>query len=127
MSTPFGYDITLPVGASALDRYKLVKTPAGVVVSAASTDDCIGVIQDGAAANATEATVRIFGVTRVLAHDGSITKGQPLVAAAAGRVDGWASTSTNPIIGIALEASAAQDDEILAFIGTPGMYAGEAA
>lgn len=113
----FGYDITLPVGASALDRYKLVKTPGGVVVSAAVTDDCIGVIQDGASANATEATVRIFGVTRALAHDGSITKGQLLSANAAGRVDGHDGTTANPVIGFALEASSAQDDEILIFLG----------
>lgn len=117
----FGYDITLPVGASALDQFKLVKTPGAVVVSAATTDDCVGIIQDGADASATAAKVRVFGITKALAHDGSITKGQLLSANAAGRVDGHSGTSTEPIIGIALEASAAQDDEILIFL-VPGGF-----
>lgn len=117
----FGYDLTLPVGASALDQFKLVKTPGGVVVSAATSDDCIGVIQDGADASATAARVRVFGVTYALAHDGSITKGQLLMANAAGRVDGHDGTSTNPTIGVALEASGAQDDEILIFL-VPGGF-----
>lgn len=119
-------DITLPVGASALTQYELVKTVGGVVVSAAATDDCLGVVQNGADANADGVTVRIFGVSRIVAH-GAITKGAGLVPAAAGRIDEHDGTTANPIVGIALEAATAQDDEILAFIGGPHMLAGPAA
>lgn len=108
---------TLPAGASALSQYALVKTPAGVVVSAAVTDDCIGVVQNGADADATEVEVCLFGKTRAIAHDGNISKGDLLMAEASGRVDGHDGTTANPVIGVALEDSNAQDDEILIFLG----------
>lgn len=120
-SADFGYDVTFPVGASALAQFKLVKTPGGLVVGADAADDCLGIVQNGYDASAAEANVRVFGVTYALAHDGSIAKGDLLEAAAAGRVDTHQGTSTDPIIGIALEASGAQDDEILIFL-VPGGF-----
>lgn len=121
-----GFDITLPVGAGALTAYQLVKTPAGVVQSAANTDDCIGVIQNGAAANDATCTVRIFGVTRVQVT-AAVAVGASLMPGAAGQVTTHDGTSTKPIIGIALEAATAANDEILAFIGCAHMLAGPAA
>jgi len=113
--------VDFPVGASALAQFKLVKTPGGLVVGAAATDDCVGVVQDGADANAAGVSVCIFGETSALAHDGDIAKGEFLEAAAAGRVDTHSTTSTKPIIGIALEDSAAQDDEIRIFLFPQGI------
>lgn len=102
-----------PVGASALTQYQLVKTPGGLVEGAASTDDCIGIVQNGYAANATNALVQIGeGETFGIAHDGDITAGDLLEAAAAGRLDTHSGTSTKPVIARALEDSSAQDDEI---------------
>ena len=126
MSADFGYDITDTVGAVAVTQYDLVKTAGALVVSAAVTDDCIGVVQDGAAIGAL-VRVRIFGVTRVVAADDSISAFQDLSPAADGQVDGHAGTTTHPIVGMALEASAAQADEILAFIGFHSFRAGYAA
>lgn len=117
---------TFPAGASALSKGQLVKTPAALVVGAASTDTCIGVVEDGVDANATETPVCLFGVTRVLAHDGDIVKGDLLEAAASGRVDTHSTTSTKPVIGMALEASAAQGDLIEVFL-FPQSDAGPAA
>lgn len=119
----FGYDVTFPVGASALAQFKLVKTPAALVVGADAADDCIGIVQNGYDASAAEANVRIFGVTYALAHDGSISKGDLLECAAAGRVDTYAGTSSDVIIGMALEDSSAQDDEILIFLFNQGFGA----
>ena len=112
---------TFPVGASALSQFQLVKTPGGVVVGAASTDDCVGIVQNGYDADATEAAVCLFGVTFALAHDGAIAKGDFLEAAAAGRVDTHSATSTKPIIGVALEASSAQDHQIRILLYPQGM------
>lgn len=102
-----------PVGASALTQYQLVKTPGGLVEGAASTDDCLGIVQNGYDANATAGAVLIgeaetFGI----AHDGDIAAGELLEAAAAGRLDTHSGTSTKPVIARALEASGAQDDII---------------
>lgn len=117
---------TFPVGAAALAVGQLVKTPAALVEGALSTDTCIGVVEDGYDANATEAAVCLFGITRVQAHDGSIVKGELLEAAAAGRVDTHSTTSTKPVIGMALESSSAQGDLIEIFL-FPQSDAGPAA
>lgn len=102
-----------PVGAGALTQYQLVKTPAGLVVGATSTDDCLGIVQNGYDANATAAAVQIGeGETFGIAHDGSIVAGELLEAAASGRLDTHSGTSTKPVIGRALESSSAQDDII---------------
>lgn len=106
-------DATFPVGASALTKFKLVKLSSNLlVVSAASTDLCKGIVASGYDANATEARVILSGKTFAEAHDGSIVKGDLLEAAAAGRVDTHSTTSTKPVIGVALESSSAQGDFI---------------
>lgn len=114
------------VGAGALTKGLLVKTPAALVVGAASTDTCVGIIEDAADAAATNVAVTLFGITRANAHDGSIARGDLLEAAAAGRVDTHSGTSTKPVVGIALEASSAQDDLIEIFL-FPQSSAGPAA
>lgn len=114
-----------PVGAAALTQYQAVKTPAAIVEGASSTDTLIGIVQNGYDANATEAAVCIFGVTRAKAH-AAITRGDLLETAAAGRVATHSTTSTKPTIGIALEAATAQDDEIEIFL-FPQSDAGPAA
>lgn len=125
MSENFGYDVTMTVGAAAVVATDLVKTPAAIVVTAAVTDDPCGVVMEGAAIGAL-ARVRIFGICRVRAAS-AIAFGEPLQAAAAGEVDNHDGTTTQPIIGTALEAATAANDEILAFIGSHGFRAGFAA
>lgn len=120
------YDLSLTIGASAVEQYDLVKTPAACVVTAAATDDAVGIVQNGYAANATEAKVRVFGITKARAA-GAITVGAPLVPAAAGEVDAHDGTTANPIVGVALEAAGAQGDEILIFLGIHALRAGFAA
>ena len=114
------------VGAGALTKGLLVKTPAALVVGASATDTCIGIIEDSCDAAATNVAVTLFGVTRANAHDGSIARGDLLEAAASGRVDTHSTTSTKPVIGMALEASSAQDDLIEIFL-FPQSDAGPAA
>ncbi len=116
---------TFPVGAGALAQYDAVKTPAALVVGAAATDTLIGIVQDGADANATSVAVCIFGITRAVAH-AAITKGDLLEAAAAGRLATHSTTSTKPVVGVALETATAQDDEIEIFL-FPQSDAGPAA
>ena len=117
---------TFPVGASALTKGKLVKTPGALVVGAAATDTCIGVVEDGADASASECNVCLFGITRVEAHDSSVAKGELLEAAAAGRVDTHSTTSTKPVIGMALEDANSQGHLIEIFL-FPQSDAGPAA
>ena len=117
---------TFPVGASALTKGKLVKTPGALVVAAVSTDTAVGVVEDGASANDTECNVCLFGITRVEAHDNAISKGDLLEAAAAGRVDTHSTTSTKPVIGMALEDSNSQGHLIEVFL-FPQSDAGPAA
>lgn len=114
-----------PVGASALAKTDLVKTPAALVVGAAATDTCIGIVEDGVAANATVCPVCIFGITRARAS-AAITRGDLLEAAAAGEVATHSTTSTKPVVGIALEAATAANDEIEIFL-FPQSDAGPAA
>ena len=104
---------TFTVGAAAVTQYQLVKTPAALVKGAASTDTCVGIVQDGYAIGA-EAAVCLFGVTRAQAST-TITRGDLLEAAAAGQVATHSTTSTKPVIGLALEAATAQNDEIEIF------------
>jgi hypothetical protein len=104
---------TYPVGAAALTQYQLVKTPTALVEGAASTDDCIGIVQNSYAALAVEAAVLIgedetFGI----AFDGDINDGDLLEAAAAGRLDTHSTTSTKPVVARALQDSVAAGDFI---------------
>ena len=112
------------VGNAAVSQYDLVKTPAALVVGAAATDTCVGITQSGAAIGA-DVDVCIFGVTRATAS-AAITRGDLLEAAAAGEVATHSTTSTKPVIGVALEAATAQGDEIEIFLG-PQFDAGPAA
>jgi hypothetical protein len=90
------------VGAAALaDPYLLVKTPAAVVISAAASDAVLGVAQDSAG-NGDQVPVALAGVTKAVAG-AAINKGAVIQPAAAGKV--ITQTSTNPKIGIALEAA----------------------
>ncbi len=106
---------TFPVGASAIAKTDLVKTPAALVVGAAATDTCIGIAENGYDANATEAEICIFGITRARAS-AAITKGDLLEAAAAGEVATHSTTSTKPVVGLALETAGAANDEIEIFL-----------
>lgn len=117
---------TFPVGASALTRGKMVDTATGLVVTTAATDTALGVMEDGAAANATEGNVCLFGITRVEAHDADIAKGDLLELAAAGRVDTHDGTSTKPVVGLALEDANSQGHLIEIFL-FPQSDAGPAA
>lgn len=113
---------TFVAGAAALTKGKLVKTPAAVVVTAVSTDDYVGVVEDGCDASATECNVCLQGITRVEAHDAAIAKGDLLEAAAAGRVDTHSTTSTKPVVGMALEASNSQGHLIEILLFPPGGF-----
>jgi hypothetical protein len=102
-----GFTITVPVGASALERFVLVKTIAGVVVTAANTDIPLGVVQDAAAANDASATIVISGPTLVQAG-AAVSKGDIVSPTSAGECISHAGSQTR--IGFAMEAAAAQGD-----------------
>lgn len=102
--------ITDTVGAAALTKYELVKTPGALVVCAAATDDCVGIVEDGYAIGA-QARVVLQGLTKARAST-TITKGDVLEAAADGEVATHSTTSTKPVIGRALESATAQGDFI---------------
>lgn len=102
---------TFPVGASALSQYDLVSTPGGLVVTTGATVEAVGIVQNGYDANATEAEVCLFGITRAVAS-AAISKGDLLMPAAAGEVATHDGGGTSVHIGVALEAATAQGDEI---------------
>jgi hypothetical protein len=95
-------------GATALTQFALVKTPAGLVVSAADTDVVLGVVQDGAAIGA-RAAVTIFGQTKAIAS-GPIVVGARICPDAAGKVK--TAAAADLVCGIALSAAGADGDEI---------------
>lgn len=93
-------------GATILGQYRLVKTPAALVVSAADTDVCVGVTQSGAAVGA-QAEVCIFGETKAIAS-GAITKGARLAPDAGGKVK--VAAPGDLVIGVARSAAGANND-----------------
>ena len=106
---------TFVVGASDLTQYQLVKTPSALVECAADTDDCVGIVQDGADATS-KASVCVFGVTRAIA-DAAISKGAYLMPGTAGKVLTHNGGTDSPFIGTALEEATADGDEIEIILG----------
>jgi hypothetical protein len=104
--------IAFPVGATALTQFRCVKTPAGLVVSAADTDVVLGIVQDGAAASASAAAVCVFGQTKAIAS-GEILKGARVCPDSSGRVK--TAASGDLVCGIALSAAAVDGDELNIF------------
>lgn len=98
------------VGASALTRYLLCKTKGAAVVSAAKTDVCFGIIQDGADANAPHATFCTGGTTKAIAS-AAIADGALLMPAAGGKVVTYDAAATSVKIGVANQAAGADGDE----------------
>ena len=100
------------VGASALTQFKLCKTVGALVVSAADTDVCYGIIQVDADAAATNVPVVIFGQTRAIGS-GAISKGAKLAPDAAGKVK--TAAAADQVVGEALEACTADGHEFEIF------------
>jgi len=122
-----GESLTIPVSLAAggaIPRGSLMILSTGtLVVSTGATTVPVAVAQDTYASGDIVAGVT-HGYCYMAAHDGAIAVGDRLEPAAAGRVDTHAGTAANTVVGIAWEASAAQDDLILCqFIG-PGIYDG---
>ena len=102
----------------ALTQGQLVKLSGGTVVPNTGSDIPFGVITDDVESGEQASVyVGMGDIVFVEAHDASITQGQYLTAAAAGRVDGAGASGT--FIGRALEASSAQGHLIKAVILTP--------
>lgn len=109
MSKPI-VDTTFTVGATALTRFRVVKTPAALVVGAAATDTVVGIVQDGAAIGG-EAVVRQFGQSTAIAS-AAIAKGVQVGLASAGRVVTWSGTLTDTLLGVSKTAAAADGDHL---------------
>lgn len=104
----------------AIAQYLRVVLSSGVLAAAGATVPCIGTAEDPILAADTVGTVRLrnAGGTRKMVAAGAITLGNPVYAAASGRV---ASTGT-VMEGIALEAAAANGDVIEVLMVTmPGL------
>ena len=104
-------------GASAIAQGKVVKLTAGkTVVTAATTDVAFGVITEDASADG-QAAVAVSGsgaVVLVEAH-AAVALGALLMPAAAGRAA--TATSGKHVLGVALEAAAAQGALIKVVLG----------
>ena len=98
------------VGAAALSRFALCKTPGAAVVTAAATDEPFGIVQDGAAIG--ESALFCFsGHTKAIAS-AAISKGDVLMPAASGRVATHDDGATSVKVAVALTAATAAGDEI---------------
>lgn len=104
-------------GASAIAQGKVVKLSAGkTVVTAANTDVAFGVITEDASADG-QAAVAVAGsgaVVLVEAH-AAVALGANLMPQAAGRAA--TATSGKHVLGVALEAAAAQGALIKVVLG----------
>ena len=103
------------VGAAEVGQFRLMKTPAAVVVSAADTDDCVGITQSGAAANGT-VDLCIFGPTKAIAS-GAINYGVKLAPDSDGRVK--TAAVGDKVIGVSRRAASA-DGDIIDILFNPG-------
>jgi hypothetical protein len=101
---------TFTVGASALTKYQLCKTPSAAVVTAAVTDEPFGVIQDGASATGTALFIT-SGKTKAVAS-AAIAIGAELMPGASGRVTTHDNDAASVKIGQALQAASAAGDII---------------
>ena len=114
------------VGAAALKKGHVVKLTASLlVITAAATDDPIGVMLEDAAIGQAEALVCVGGRCDVLVESG-VTDGEPLQVTTAGRADTHDGTTTQPVLGVARGTSTAQDELIqvdLPIGGFPGVAA----
>jgi hypothetical protein len=107
-----GGNRAFPVGASNISKYMRVKTITGLVVANAA-DLELGVVRDFAVANAAgvDVILRTVEGTMPMVANGVIAAGGTVYSAAAGKVGG-ATTSGASVIGIALNAAAADGDII---------------
>lgn len=110
------HPVTYPVGSTEITANAVVKfTSSALAVATAASAAFIGVIIETGVANGSAAVESTDGaIVLCNAHDSSITEGEWVVPAAAGRVDGIGTltTATQYVLGIALQASTAQDDKI---------------
>jgi len=114
-----GSQCTASADLSAKQFYLVKLNTSGrqVVIGAANSDNVYGVLQSkpkaGEAAN-----VGIFGISKAVAG-AAITAGDPLMSDTSGRV--ITQTSTNPKVGVALEAATVTGQIItIKVIPTPG-------
>lgn len=104
---------SFPVGASAIGKFRAVKTATGLVVGAADTDVILGFTVDGVAANATEANIVTFGEAQAISS-GIIGKGVRVCPDSAGRVKAAAAGDLG--CGWSESAAAVDGDEINIFV-----------
>jgi len=88
---------------------KLASTAGEVIVGAAATDVCFGIVQNDPGA-AEEALIAIHGAVKASA-EASVSYGDELACSTTGRVK-TTTTENDDVIGIALEASSAAGDII---------------
>lgn len=103
----------LATGDLSSQQYKIVKlstaTAGSVKVSAAATDDSIGVLQNDPV-NGQPAVVATGGVTKVLA-EASVTIGAWVASSTTGRAK-VTTTANDNVVGMALDASSSAGDLI---------------
>jgi len=116
---------TLPVDTTEIAKGKCVKLSSSVLIVTTGNEAFVGITTEVGYASKDVRLAGAGSIVLCLAHDNAISEGQWLVAAAAGRVDGIAATTTaiQYLVGIALMASSAQDDLIPVLL-LPGIAVG---
>lgn len=126
-----GANVVLDKGykaGAAITSYRLVKMSDAetVIMSAAATDQSIGVCQEAATAgdatNGRVVNVRLMGISFCRAEGALATVGVPLRSTTAGRVQALAGTAgvNEVVVGILLSTAGTQDD-LVAVLLTPGV------
>lgn len=122
MSSSWGEQITIPAlivgGDVSSSQYHFVKaasTADTVIAVAASTDVVLGVLQDAPDASGEAAMVAGLGVTVIVAGTSLISFGNKLGPNSTGE----AQTGVANLVGIALEAPNAAQDEIRMLLTGP--------
>ncbi len=104
------HHVEFPVGGSGLTQFQLCKTTTGAVACSAATDECFGIVQDGAAAGSNALFV-LAGTTKAIAS-AAISKGAKLMPSTAGRVVTHDDVGTSVHVGTAQDAATAAGDVI---------------
>ena len=115
-------DVTFEAAADlSAKQFHFVKLTAAntVNVCTATTDNPIGILQNKPSAAGRPAVVRLFGISKVVAS-GAISAGA-LIATESDAEAGTPATS-DPVLGKALEAAAAQGDLIKVLINCVNPY-----
>jgi len=108
-------DFTMLVGSTEIVSGAVVKiTSAALAVATASSAAILGVIPETGVANGYARVAGPGSIVFCNAHDDAISEGEWVVPAAAGRVDGIGTltAATQYVVGIALQASSAQDQKV---------------